>query len=86
MFKKNGFTLIEMIIVITILGVICAIAIPQFMDNKNKKMNPLEITKEETNTSFYKQLGISSNKKYKIIITDENGRKQIKYFIIVEDG
>jgi len=46
MFNKKGFTLIEIMIVIIILGIIAAIAIPKFAELREKKnkrgMNPLQ--------------------------------------------
>ncbi len=38
----KGFTLIEIVIVITILGIIIAIAIPRFIANDRSDMNPLQ--------------------------------------------
>jgi len=46
MFNKKGFTLIEILIVVIILGIIAAIAIPKFAEIREKKskrnMNPLQ--------------------------------------------
>lgn len=87
----KGFTLIEMMIVITILGIIIAIAIPQLMDRSDRKMNPLQQVEvkepgsPEHDTSWTKQLSISTNKKYKITIWNEfTGKSETRYFIVEE--
>jgi len=86
--KNKGFTLLEMMIVITMLGVIAAIAIPILADKK-MKTNPLQVINEnvskEPDTSIFKQLGVTTNKKYRVIITDHNGNKTEKIFVIVEE-
>ena len=55
MFNKKGFTLIEILIVVIILGIIAAIAIPKFAEIREKKskrnMNPLqEMNQDNTET------------------------------------
>ena len=45
---KNAFTLIELMIVIAIIAIISAIAIPNLMEaNKRQKVQPKAITQEE---------------------------------------
>ena len=88
---RKGFTLIEIMVVISVLGIIIAIVVPRLMDKKEtKKMNPLQSEKTEkvidqTDTSFWKQLSIHTNKKYKITIWNEvTGAKETRWFIVEE--
>jgi len=86
--KRKGFTLIELMIVFAVVGIIVAIAIPK-LTGKKKKTNPLQVITEnvskEPDTSVFKQLGLTTNKKYRVIITDHNGNKTEKIFVIVEE-
>jgi len=83
--KNKGFTLLEMMIYISIFGIIAAIVIPKLTEKK--KTNPLQVVNEskEPDTSIFKQLGVTTNKKYRVIITDHNGNKTEKFFVIVEE-
>ncbi len=64
---QKGFTLIEMVIVIIILGIMAAIAIPQFMGTPNNVMIKKEVTQFEKHLESVKD---------KIFIIESDGKKQ----------
>ena len=45
--KKNGFTLIELIMVMIILGILSAVAIPRYLETIQKSEKPAEDVKTE---------------------------------------
>lgn len=78
--REGGFTLIEILIVVLVLGIIAAIAIPKFVELREKKskrgMNPLQemnqtpVQNGRIETSIF--LGkYELNKKYKVTINGE---------------
>ncbi len=70
---QKGFTLIEMVIVIVILGIIAAIAIPQFMDIPENVMIQKEVTQFEKHLESVKD---------KIFIIEIDGKK---HSVVVKD-
>ncbi len=84
MLCKRGFTLIEIIIVITMLGIIVAIAVPRMVANDRKDMNPLQQLNKTTVTTgdqegFMLEPGVyeiwlkDCNKFIKIKVSDVGG-------------
>ena len=53
--REGGFTLIEILIVVLVLGIVAAIAIPKFMDLREKRskrsMNPLQQMNYQDNSN-----------------------------------
>jgi prepilin-type N-terminal cleavage/methylation domain-containing protein len=66
--KNKGFTLIEIMIVITVLGIIVAITIPRIVDKKNK--NQLQQQPKTVIENQINKLKESSPGVYKIKLDD----------------
>jgi type II secretion system protein H len=64
--NKSGFTLIELLIVIAILGIVLAIAAPNFIAYRNKT-NLREAARDVASDVYnYKQMAVSQNVRYTI--------------------
>ena len=61
MLCKRGFTLIEIIIVITMLGIIVAIAVPRMVANDRKDMNPLQQLNQSNDKMNYQSNDLNIN-------------------------
>ena len=70
--KKNaGFTLIELMIIVAIIGILFAIAMPAYQKYKMKKENP-EAFKEETRLSNGNRVYVDCVEGYKFVTSNGN--------------
>lgn len=72
MLNKNGFTLTEVLIVIAILGIVLAIAAPNFTryrDNANLREAARDVSSD---IQLYKQRAIAENTNYEISFSGNN--------------
>tara|TARA_R110002110_G_scaffold65206_4_gene179984 strand:- start:67498 stop:68037 length:540 start_codon:yes stop_codon:yes gene_type:complete len=80
--KKSGFTLIEMVIVIVLLGLLAAVALPRFLNVSN---DAEEAIVKNTSGSFYTGLIMAKskweleNKTNKYLDIDNDGRAETRF-------
>jgi prepilin-type N-terminal cleavage/methylation domain-containing protein len=64
--KKDGFSLIEMMIVIAVLGIVLAIAAPNFTEYRNRTNLKESARDISSDLLLYKQRSVSENVRYRI--------------------
>ena len=67
--KQNGFTLVEILIVVVILGILAAIVIPQFTDASNNARASSTLTQLQTIRSQLELYQVQHNGDYPLLTT-----------------
>jgi len=73
--KRKGFTLIELVVVVAILGVIIAIAVPQVLKNVNKARRSADIQNARHIAYAFYLFEEDSGKSLNVLIPDNNFHK-----------
>jgi prepilin-type N-terminal cleavage/methylation domain-containing protein len=76
---QNGFTLIEIIIVVTIIGILSYVAVVNFSANNSKLQYETMIRKIATDTRFAQQLALSQGMGTRVYIDQTNNRYYLKW-------
>ena len=81
--KRNGFTLVELLAVITILGILAAITIPivtgVFQNASENAFEDDAMTLSKAADNYYTSLTLESETKLPLLVTFNNGKETNKY-------
>jgi len=77
--RRSGFTLVELLIVIVVMGILAAVAIPRFSSNQRSAYTT--VRKIVSDLRYTRSLAISSGNRHYLVFTDQVSGSYTKYKI-----